>query len=163
MPAESRSPGTAVGSPADRQLVITRIIDAPRELVFQAWTEPAHLVRWWGPHGFTTPVCEMDVRLGGTFRITMRSPEGEEYRIKGVYHEILAPERLVYTNGWDEAGRPGGESLVTLTFSDHAGRTRLTILTEFASVADLETFKGMGVAEGWGESLGRLERHLAKA
>ncbi len=163
MPAESRSTRPALASPGERQLVITRTIDAPRELVFQAWTEPQHLVHWWGPRGFTTPVCEMDVRPAGGFRITLRSPEGEEYRIKGVYHEIVAPERLVYTNGWDEAGRPGGESLVTVTFADYDGRTKLTILTEFASVADFETFKRMGVVEGWGESLDRLEGHLAKA
>ncbi|MGH7631663.1 MAG: SRPBCC domain-containing protein [Gemmatimonadales bacterium] len=163
MAEESHSSGIPVASSTERQLVITRSINAPRELVFQAWTHPEHLVHWWGPRGFTTPVCEMDVRPGGTFRITLRSPEGENYRIKGVYHEIVAPERLVYTNGWDEAGRPGQESLVTVTFADEDGRTKLAILTEFASAADFETFKGMGVIEGWTESLERLAGHLAKA
>ena len=82
---------------AKNEIVFTRIINAPRTLVFKAWTDPKQMSEWWGPHTFTVPVCEMDVRPGGTYRIVMRSPEGVEYPLKGVYREIVEPERLVYT------------------------------------------------------------------
>jgi uncharacterized protein YndB with AHSA1/START domain len=88
-------------SPAkiERELVIERVFDAPPELVFQAWTQPAHLARWWGPKGFTNPVCEVDLRVGGAWRIVMRAPNGVEYPGGGIYREIVVPERLVFTNG----------------------------------------------------------------
>lgn len=81
----------------DREFVISRVFDAPRVLVFTAWTDPEHMAQWWGPHGFTNPVCEMDVRPGGAHRIVMRGPDGVEYPIKGVYLEVVEPERLVMT------------------------------------------------------------------
>ena len=78
---------------ADRELVVTRVIDAPRRLVFRAWTQPEHIARWWGPQGFTTIHCEMDVRVGGAYRFGMRSPQGTEHWKRGVYREIVEPER----------------------------------------------------------------------
>jgi uncharacterized protein YndB with AHSA1/START domain len=113
---------------SDRELVITRLIDAPRALVFKAWTEPEHLARWWGPKGFTTIRCEMDIRVGGAYRFGMRSPEGKEYWKVGVYREIVEPERIVFTFAWEDAGGdPGDELLTTVTFAEDGGRTRLTL------------------------------------
>ena len=107
---------------ADRTLTIVRNFDAPRELVFKAWSQPEHLVRWWAPKGFTTPSCEMEFRPGGSYRSVIRSPEGKEHRMRGVYHEVVPPERLVMTFAWeDEAGQPGHETLITVTFADQAG------------------------------------------
>lgn len=92
-PAKSSRPSKG----ADRQLIINRVLDAPRPLVFRAWIDPAHLVRWWGPDGFTVPECKMDWRVGGAWRTCMRSPDGNEYRVRSAYREIVKPERLVFT------------------------------------------------------------------
>jgi len=101
---------SAAASTAERELVITRVFDAPRLLVFKAWTEPEHLVRWWGPRGFTTPSCKMDVRPGGAFRFHMRSPEGTDHWLRGAYREIVEPERLVFSWAWEDAeSKPGHE------------------------------------------------------
>lgn len=113
---------------ADRELTISRLIDAPRPLVFKAWTEPAQIARWWGPKGFTTIDCEMDVRPGGTYRFRMRSPDGIDHRKRGVYREIVEPERIVFTFSWEEPdGRLGHELLVTVTFETVGAKTRLTL------------------------------------
>src|SRR5258705_11639360 len=80
--------------PLTREVTITRLVGAPRELVFRAWTDPKHLAQWWGPRGFTNPVCEVDLRVGGALRIVMRAPNGTEYPMRGVFREIVAPERL---------------------------------------------------------------------
>src|ERR1700752_2513004 len=88
---------------ADLELVITRIFDAPREVVFNAWSEPERAMRWWGPQGFTTAHCEMDVRPGGTYRVCMRSPEGTEHWQRGVCREVVEPERLVFSFAWEDA------------------------------------------------------------
>ena len=90
-----------------RELTLTRVFRAPRALVFQAWTDPKHLSQWWGPKGFTNPVCEEDARVGGALRIVMRAPDGAEYPMIGVFREVVAPERLVFTNSpVDAAGQP---------------------------------------------------------
>src|SRR5713101_4955922 len=89
------------------ELLVSRLIDASRRLVFEAWTRPDHVARWWGPQGFTTIYCKMDIRPGGAYRFGMRSPEGAEYWKRGVYREIVAPERLVFTFAWeDPTGQP---------------------------------------------------------
>ena len=107
----------------DRELLVTRVIDAPRALVFKAWTEPEQVARWWGPQGFTTTFCDMDIRPGGTFRFCMRSPAGTDHWKRGVYREIVAPERIVFTFAWeDAAGNPGHELLTTVTFAGRVGR-----------------------------------------
>src|ERR1044071_1937740 len=113
--------------PADeRELAITRRFEAPRELVFRAWTEPELLVRWWGPRGFRLASCSMDVRTGGAYRLCMRPTEGADLWVQGVYREMVAPERLVFTFAWeDAAGRPGHETLVTIAFAEEAGQTRM--------------------------------------
>jgi uncharacterized protein YndB with AHSA1/START domain len=145
---------------AERELVITRILDAPRQLVFQAWTEPDRAVRWWGPQGFTTLYCDMDVRPGGAFRVCMRSPEGVEHWKQGVYREVVEPERLVFTFAWEDAeGRPGHQTLVTVTFAEHGGKTELTLRQAvFETVAARDVHR-----HGWASTLERFAEYLADA
>ena len=103
----------------ERELLITRIFDAPRHLVFQAWTEPDRAARWWGPQGFVTTYCDMDVRPGGTFRVCMRSPEGAEHWKQGVYREVVEPELLVFTFAWEDAdGKPANHVATNLECGD---------------------------------------------
>src|ERR1700688_4411146 len=100
---------------ADREVVFTRVFDAPRGLVFKVWTDPKHVAQWWGPHGFTNPVCELDARPGGAIRIHMRGPDGTIYPMTGVYREIVEPERLVFTSvPLDKNGDPLFEVLNTV-------------------------------------------------
>jgi len=113
---------------AGRDLVITRLIDAPRPLVFKAWTDPEQIARWWGPKGFVTVDHDMDIRPGGSYRFTMRSPEGTDHRKRGVYREIVEPERIVFTFAWvDPDGLPGHETLITVTFKEDGTKTKLTL------------------------------------
>ena len=112
----------------DRELTVTRLIDAPRALVFKAWTDPVQIARWWGPKGFETVDYEMDIRPGGAYRFTMRSPQGTDHRKRGVYKEVTEPERIVFTFAWEDAdGRLGHETLVTVTFEVDGEKTRLTL------------------------------------
>jgi uncharacterized protein YndB with AHSA1/START domain len=114
------------------ELTVMRVIDAPRALVFKAWTQQEHAARWWGPQGFTTIFCQMDVRPGGSYRSTMRSPAGSIHTRRGVYRNVTSPERLVFTFAWeDEVGQPMHETLVTVTFEDLGTRTRLTLHQSF--------------------------------
>lgn len=142
----------------ERELVITRIFDAPRRLVFKMWTEPEHLVRWWGPSGFTGLSGRMDVRPGGAWSRSMRTPDGTVLRKHGVYREIVAPERLVFTYVTDDAaGNPGAETLVTVTFADLDGKTKLTLhQAAFQSVAARDDHRG-----GWTGALKRFAAYLS--
>ncbi len=151
---------SAAAKTAKRELVITRTLDAPRRLVFKAWTEPERLVRWWGPRGFTTPSCKMDVRPGGAWRTCMRSPEGTDHWVQGVYREIVEPERLVYTWAWEDAdGKPGHETVVTVRFAEQGARTKMTLhQAVFESVKARDAHQG-----GWTTALDRLGEYLAKA
>jgi uncharacterized protein YndB with AHSA1/START domain len=172
--AAKNSPAT---EPAEPVLVITRVFDAPPSVVFKAWTEPERLMRWWGPKGFATPFCKIDLRPGGVFHYCMRSPEGRDYWGKSVYREIVAPERIVFINSFsDEEGNPVRnphmpdwplETLVTLTFAEHKGRTTLTIQSVALSATESErkTFEAGRdmVQQGWASSLDRLAEELAKA
>jgi uncharacterized protein YndB with AHSA1/START domain len=162
---------------SDRELVISRTFSAPRELVFDAWADPKHFVNWWGPFPGTNPACEMDLRPGGAFRWVMRAPDGVDYPLTGVYREIVRPERIVYTHSlrenppaWHEKlnelrGAPREslvpDGLVTVTFEDEHGKTRLTITTLFDSAATASAFRGMQMEQGWGMSLDRLARVVA--
>jgi uncharacterized protein YndB with AHSA1/START domain len=151
--------------PAERELVIERIFDAPRELVWKAWTDPKHVAQWWGPRGFTNPVCEMDVRPGGAILIHMRGPDGVVYPAKGVFREIVEPERLVFTDSAfeDEDGNPQLEVLTTVTFAEQGGKTKLTLhaIVIKSTPAVAEALAGM--EEGWSQSLDKLAEYLAKA
>jgi uncharacterized protein YndB with AHSA1/START domain len=109
-------------------LTVTRVIDAPPERVFRAWTDPARVAQWWGPKGFVTVDHDMDIRPGGTYRFTMRSPEGTDHRKRGRYLEIVEPERIVFTFAWAEPnGHLGHETLITVTFEPLGSRTKLTL------------------------------------
>jgi uncharacterized protein YndB with AHSA1/START domain len=146
-----------------RYIVIERIVDAPPALVFQCWTDPKHVVRWWGPGGFTNPVCEMDVRIGGAWRIVMRTPDGTEYPCHGIYREIVTAERLVFTNcATDAAGERLLDGVTTVTFVEQGGKTKMTVHTgAIALVADAVR-KLEGMQSGWTQSLDRLDRQLVE-
>jgi uncharacterized protein YndB with AHSA1/START domain len=149
----------ATGQPVHRPVVITRTFDAPRERVFAAWTDPAQAARWMGPHGFTTISCEMDVRPGGQWRRSMRSPAGTEFCKSGVYREVVAPERLVITYAdEDAAGNTGPETVVTVTFAEVGGKTELTLHHAFLATVALR----QSHHQGWTGSLERLAGHLAQ-
>jgi uncharacterized protein YndB with AHSA1/START domain len=145
--------------PAKRELVITRVLDAPRSLVFKVWTQPEHVVRWLGPKGFTAPSCEMDLRPGGAWRACIRSPEGTDQWMQGVYREVVEPLRLVFTFAWEnDQGEPGHQTLVTVTFADHGGKTRLTFhQAVFESIESRDSHQS-----GWSECFDRLENYLAQ-
>lgn len=147
----------------DRELILTRLIDAPRERVWHAWT--AQLARWWGPHGMSTTVCEMDLRPGGLFRTVMRAPDGREYPTQGVFLEVVAPARIVFTDAFSAGWVPDPDPFFTAvtTFDDVGTRTRYTARALHWTVANREKHARMGFHQGWGESLDRLEALLAGA
>jgi uncharacterized protein YndB with AHSA1/START domain len=149
---------------AEREVVITRVFDAPRALVFQMWTDPRHLKEWFGPGVFTNPVCEVDARVGGAWHIVMRGADGTDYPCGGVYREIVEPERLVFTNiATDKDGNPIIDGLTTVIFEDEAGKTKLTLRTRGTAVVDYAAEYLKGMEAGWSQSLDSLAAHLAKA
>jgi len=152
-----------------RDVVITRIFDAPRELVWRAWTEPEHFMRWYGPKGFTSPVCKIDLRVGGVHLNCMRSPGGQDFWYTGIYREIIPMERLVYTDSFaDEKGNrvppshygiPAeweSENLVTVTLEDQEGKTKMTL--RHAGVPSGEMSDG--AQAGWNEAFDKLAESL---
>jgi len=149
--AEKNKPDT------ERTLIIERIFDAPRRLVFEAWTKGEHLKRWCAPKGFTIPDSEGDIRPGGSWRSHMRSPDGQDFRISGVYREVIPNELLVFTHGWeDENGKRGHETVVTVRFADQGKKTKLTLQQAvFETVGARDGHQG-----GWSECLDRLAEHL---
>ncbi len=153
---------------SDREIVITRIFNAPRELVFKAWTEAKHIEQWWGPEGFTTRVTEMDLRPGGQWCYVMISSDGTEYPAQGVFREIVAPERLVTSDEFGEGiekvldvDLPQG-MVMTVLFEDLDGKTKLTIQIVHESADDRRKHEEMGVVPGWNSSLDCLNQYLAK-
>ena len=107
-----------------REVVLTRLFDAPRELVFRMWIEPEHLAAWWGPQGFSNPECRLDVRPGGAIWVLMRGPDGTEHPMKGLFHEIVPPERLIFTaTPVDSQGRTLASAYTVVTFADENGKT----------------------------------------
>jgi len=142
----------------EKELVLTQVFNAPRERVWEAWTDPKQLAQWWGPAGFTNPVCEVDVRPGGAIRIDMRGPDGTVYPMTGVYHEIVAPEQLVFiAAALDEKGEPLFEVLNTVTFAEQRGKTRLTVQARVVMTTARAAPYLEGQVEGWSQSLVRLE------
>lgn len=158
-------PHTANPSQEDLDLVISRTIDAPRKLVFDTWTDARTLTQWWGPHGMTTPVCEIDLRPGGVFRTVMRDAKGTEYANEGVFLEVTAPERLVFSDAYAPGWRPAAEPFLTaiVTFEElPGGKTRLTGCARHRSFADRVRHEQMGFAKGWGEMLERFAACVAR-
>jgi uncharacterized protein YndB with AHSA1/START domain len=145
-----------------REFIITREFDAPRELVFKAWTDPRHLVQWWGPRGFTNPVCEWDARPGKEIYVVMRAPNGVRYPMGGEFREVVAPERLVFTSGaLDENGIMLFEFLHTATFTEQNGKTTLTLNSRvIKTTAEANKYIG-GFEAGMTQSLEKLAGHLA--
>jgi uncharacterized protein YndB with AHSA1/START domain len=165
MAAAETRPGNPGVSPPIRELVLTRTFHAPRSLVFKAWTDPKHLALWWGPHGFTNPVCEVDVRPGGGIRIDMTGPDGTVYPMKGVFHEVVEPERLVFTSTAleDREGNPGLEVHNTVTFAEQGGETTLTVKAVVVKAGPEAAGALVGMDAGWAQSLERLEAEVARA
>jgi uncharacterized protein YndB with AHSA1/START domain len=151
-------------TPAERELVLSRIIDAPPPKVYRAWTEPELLKQWFAPAPFSTPVAELDVRPGGANLIVMRSADGTEFPNRGVYLEVVPNERLVFTDAYTEAWQPSGKPFMTviLTFEDEAGRTRYTARVRHWTVEDRETDENIGFHQGWGQCADQLAALVAK-
>jgi uncharacterized protein YndB with AHSA1/START domain len=145
----------------EQELVLTRVIDAPRELVFNAWTDPKQVAQWWGPRGFSNPVCELDLRPGGAIRIHMRGPDGTVYPMTGVYQEIVEPERLVFTSAaLDEKGHPMFEVLTTVTFAEQGGKTKQTMRARVIKITPQAAPYIAGMEQGWTQSLERLTAYV---
>jgi uncharacterized protein YndB with AHSA1/START domain len=152
--------------PAARELVITRMFNASRELVWQAWTDPAHIAQWFGPKGFTTRVDGQELRPGGHWRYVMIGPDGTEYPAEGVFREVVPMERIVTTDEFGEDYDMPGMDLprgivVTETFDDLGSQTRLTLRIAHRTVEDRRKHEAMGVVAGWESSFECLDVHLA--
>ena len=147
-----------VTTPSDREIVLTRVFDAPRSLVFDALTKPELLKRWFGPRGWSLVVCEIDLRVGGKWRFVLRGPDGHEMGMRGVYREIVPPDRSVHTESFDDYP---GESIVTTVLVEQGGKTTLTgtILYESKEIRDAVINSGM--EHGAAESHDRLAELLA--
>jgi uncharacterized protein YndB with AHSA1/START domain len=155
----------------DRVLVLERIFDAPRDLVFNMFKDPEHLKRWWGPRGWELPVCNMDFRPGGVWHYCMKcvdQNQGDFYGMeswgKGVYKEIIEPEKIVYVDFFSDAEGNEAEGMpstqVTLTFVEHEGKTKLINRAQYASAEALKTVMEMGMEQGITETWDRLGEHL---
>jgi len=142
----------------DRELTIIRIFDAPRDLVFAAWTEPQHLARWSGPRGFSSTSDKFDLRPGGSYRVCLHAPDGADHWLHGSYREIVAPERLVMTHAWEHAdGSSSPETVITVTFSAIGSKTKMVFHQAFfESSAARDGHHG-----GWSQSFDRLGEYLA--
>jgi uncharacterized protein YndB with AHSA1/START domain len=150
-----------VGTTSPRhELVVTRVFAAPRQLVFEAWTDPAHLAKWWGPKAFPGEHISMEAREGHAWRNSLRSIEtGSELWHKGVFREVVPPERLVFTFAWEEEGERGLETLVTLTFAEEGDKTRMTLhQAPFVSIAERDGHSG-----GWNSAFDRLQELVERA
>jgi uncharacterized protein YndB with AHSA1/START domain len=168
MPASAvANSGTfTVTTTSDREIRITRLFNAPRHLVFDAMTKPEHIKHWWGAlgDGYSVPVCEVDLRVGGKWKFTNRTPTGEMVTFYGVYSEIKRPERLVYTEIYEPY--PDAGSTLTAVFTDEGGKTRLTVDCEYPSIEVRDMVLNSGMEFGAAASYDRLEEiamELAKA
>lgn len=151
---------TSPTSTLDRELGLTRILDVPRRALYRCWTEPALLRPWFCPSPWTVPHAELDVRPGGTFRVVMRSPEGQEFSHPGVYLEVVPDERLVWTDAYVSAWQPSQKPFMTaiIAFEDAGpGKTKYTARALHWNAADREQHEKMGFHEGWGQATAQLE------
>ena len=148
----------------ERDLVLTRLIDAPREKLYRAWTEPELLKQWFAPAPYTTPSADLDVRVGGANTVVMRSPDGNDIPCSGVYLEVVPNQRLVFTDAYTGAWEPSPKPFMTviLTFEDEAGQTRYTARVRHWTTEDRETHEKMGFHQGWGQCADQLAALAAR-
>lgn len=149
---------------AEKEIVITRLFDAPRTLVFKVWTDPQHIAKWWGPEGYSSTDCKVDLRVGGNFSLQLHGKGGDIHPCAGTFREIVEPERIVYEAVQAEGAGCGAglppRSVVTVTFEDQQGKTLLTIHTRLASILDRDAALESGFGIGWESCLGRLADYL---
>jgi len=151
---------TDITTPSDREIVMTRVFNAPRKLVWAAHTQPEHISRWMlGPDGWTMPVCEIDLRPGGGWHFVWRKEDGAEMGMQGTYKEVVAPERLVHTESW---GADWPETLNTMVLTEEDGKTRLTNTILYPSKENRDAALKTGMAEGANQSYDRLDDLLRK-
>lgn len=154
----NKDAATTLTVPSDTEIVIERSFNAPPSLVFAAWTKPKHVRRWYGLHFLTMTVCEIDLRVGGKWRYVLQGPDGSEHSFSGEYKEIMPPERLVYSEGYE--AMPGHDYLVTTSFREENGKTRFTSTMLYQSKADRDGHAASGMEPGMRETLDRLEQFL---
>jgi uncharacterized protein YndB with AHSA1/START domain len=142
-----------------QSLVMTRTFDAPRALVFKAWTDPSHVQQWWGPRGFTNPRCDWDARPGGAIHVDMRAPDGTVYPMPGTFHEVVPPERIVFSSSAVDGAL---EVLTTVTFADEGAKTKMTLEAIVVKASDEAADALSGMREGWTQTLDRLADDLAQ-
>jgi len=149
---------------ADNEIVITRLLNAPRELVWEVWTNPRHVAQWWGPRGFTTTIEKMDVRPGGVWKHVMHGPDGTDYPNSSVFKEVVKPERIVFAHGGGKEGGPGANFVATWTFeAEDKNKTRITMRLVFKTAAERdEVVKAYNAIEGGNQTLDRLTEYVAK-
>ncbi len=151
----------------DREIVFTRMFDAPRQLVWDAWTKKEHLLQWWGPHGYTNKNCSLELKLKGNFLITMVGEDGGEYPCHFIFEEIVPIEKLVMTDKvidgefWGPGGPPPS-SKMTLTLEDHGNKTKMTIVSKFETNEGRDKILAMGSNEGWAQMFEKLDELLKK-
>ena len=147
----------------EASVTLTRVFDAPRALVWKAWTDPKMMAQWFGPRGFTNPVCELDVRVGGSLRIVMRGPDGNDYPMKGVFTDVRAPERLVFSNiAIDKDGNHLLEGETAVTFTEQGGKTALTMTSHAIGLVPIAPQMLAGMEAGWSQSIDKLGELVAR-
>ena len=146
-----------VTTPTDREIVMTRVFNAPRQLVYEAFTRPELMKRWFGPRGWSLVVCEIDLRVGGTFRFVLRGPDGRDLGMRGVYRELAPPERSVHVESFDDFP---GESIVTTVLVEHEGKTTLTATVLYPSKEIRDAVIQSGMEHGAAESYDKLAEVL---
>ena len=149
--------------PKIKEVYLTRVINAARELVYRVWTEPEHLAQWWGPRGFSAPVCEADVRPGGNIRIHMDHPAFPDHWMTGTFHEVVAPEKLVFSFKAfvNQDGIAMLEGVNSITFEEEHGNTKLTVHAAITKAAPGMEMALAGMNQGWSESLDKMEEYIA--
>jgi uncharacterized protein YndB with AHSA1/START domain len=156
----AKNPDLAAGE----EMVLTRVLAAPRTLVFKAWTDPEQLAEWWGPHGFTAPRCEVDARPGGALRIDMRGPDGVTFPMVATFTELVEPERLSFTATVpDEDGVSQIETRTIVTFEEQGGKTTLTVRSRVVKATKAGETYVEGMQVGWSQTIERLAELVAKA
>ena len=156
--AIANEPGvTSITTPTDREVLITRVVDAPRRLVWQAYVNPEHVPHWMKPKGWTMPVCEIDLGPGGGWRYGWRRTDGTQLEMRGAYQEVTPQERLVWTESW---GADWPETLNTLRLQEHDGRTTIAMTIRYPSRDARDTAMRTGMSDGANESFEQLDEHL---